>query len=334
MKLKKFTFILFAICIILSACGYIHVKSGIINKDAKYITLSPHNSQIDIKAIISLYDEDGKFLESHKFNKVNLDRVTCYNDNIYYHGPRGVIKVDRNKGTIKKILDSSSDIIDEEDGILYYNENGGFVKFPNPEYKVKICKFGEKECMSFNEIVYGFKVLKNKLYVILDSPQLGREIWTLKVYDFKTKKLLDEQNVPKGTDLQKAGNKIYVTELEKLAYEYNNKENILVTKYKNKEDILSKEDYIRNIYLNKNGKLFIEKYNFETGESIYSLYNFTDKKEIAKISDGNQIFYAPYSDIFIEMDTHNNKFIDLNSNKTINAKQFNNYKTFNAIPLR
>lgn len=334
MKIKKYIFALLSFCLCLSACTNKHITSGNINKNAKYITLSPHNSQFDIKAIISLYSEDGKFLESHKFNNVNLDRATPFNDHIYYHGPRGVIKVDRNKNTIKKILNSSSDIIDEEDGILYYNENDGFVEFPKSEYKVKICKFGENNCISFNEIVHGFKVLKNNLYVILDTPQLGREIWTLRVYDFNTKKILNEYNVPKGTDLQKADNKIYVIESGKLAYEYGNKENILLTKYENKEDILSKEDYINNIFLNKNGKLLVEKYNFETGTSIFSLYNFTDKKEVVKISDGVGMYYTSYSDVIISMDTANNKFTDLSNNKTIDLKQFYNYKTFNALPLK
>lgn len=333
MKKIKFIFILLLSCLFVSACTHGYSSSGLINKNAKYITLSPYNSQIDIKAIISLYTADGEYLESHKFDKVNLDRVSSFGEHIYYHGPRGVIKVDRNKNSIKKILDSSSDIIDEEEGVLYYNENDGFVEFPKSEYKVKICKFGEKDCISFNEIVYGFKVLKNNLYVILDAPQLGGEIWTLRVYDFNTKKILNEYNVPKGTDLQKADNKIYVIESGKLAYEYGNKENILLTEYENKEDILSKEDYIHNIFLNKNGKLFMEKYNYETGTSIFSLYNFTDKKEVVKISDGDGMYYTPYSDIVISMDTANNKFTDLSNNKTIELKQFDNYKTFNALPL-
>ncbi|WP_282926518.1 hypothetical protein, partial [Helcococcus kunzii] len=65
----------------------------------------------------------------------------------------------------------------------------------------------------------------------------------------------------------------------------------------------------------------------------FSLYNFTDKKEVVKISDGDGIYYTPYSDIVISMDTANNKFTDLSNNKTIELKQFDNYKTFNALPL-
>lgn len=330
---KYFSFVIFAICLLLPACVHKHKNSEVIDKDAKYVTLSTNSSKVDLRSIFSFYNKDGEFLESNRFDDLILSNAIAFKDNIYYYGSKGIIKIDRIKNTIKKILDTSSDIIDEEEGVLYYNVNEGFVESSKSDYKSKICKFGEKDCISFNKMIYGFKVLKNNLYVVLDSLQSKDETYTLRVYDFNTKKILNEYNVPKGTDLQKADNKIYVIESGKLAYEYGNKENILPTKYENKEDILSKEDYIHNIFLNKNGKLFMEKYNYETGTSIFSLYNFTDKKEVVKISDGDGMYYTPYSDIVISMDTANNKFTDLSNNKTIELKQFNNYKTFNALPL-
>ncbi|QUY64212.1 hypothetical protein GUI37_01245 [Helcococcus kunzii] len=293
-----------------------------INKDAKYVTLSTNSSKVDLRSIFSLYDKDGKFLESNRFDDLILSNAIEFKDNIYYYGSKGIIKIDRNKNTIKKILDTSSDIIDEEEGILYYNVNEDFVESSKSDNKSKICKFEEKECVSFNKMIHGFKVLKNNLYIILDSLQSDDETYTLRVYDFNTKKILNEYNVPKGTDLQKADNKIYVIESGKLAYEYGNKENIL-----------SNDEYINNLFFNKNNKLIMEKYKHENGNSFLSLYNFTDKKEVVKISDGDGMYYTPYSDTVISMDTANNKFTDLSNNKTIELKQFNNYKTFNALPL-
>ncbi|EHR35729.1 hypothetical protein ACWOAQ_02785 [Helcococcus kunzii] len=319
---KYFSFVIFAICLLLSACVHKHKNSEVINKDAKYVTLSTNSSKVDLRSIFSFYDKDGKFLESNRFDDLILSNAIEFKDNIYYYGSKGIIKIDRNKNTIKKILDTSSDNIDEEEGILYYNVNEDFVESSKFDNKSKICKFEEKECVSFNKMIHGFKVLKNNLYIILDSLQSDDETYTLRVYDFNTKKILNEYNVPKGTDLQKADNKIYVIESGKPAYEYGNKENIL-----------SNDEYINNLFFNKNNKLIMEKYKHENGNSFLSLYNFTDKKEVVKISDGDGMYYTPYSDTVISMDTANNKFTDLSNNKTIELKQFNNYKTFNALPL-
>ena len=303
--------LLFLMLVSLTSCKKVSETAEKYNEKSKYVSIynsNNYDANFSLYSLVVFYDKDGNYLEDFKF-KADTYLSLATDDYIFFYGNKGIISVDRKNKMVEKILDTPSDVIDYENGKLYYVINNGFKKYPHPAYDAKLCKFGG-ECIDF-ENHFSFKVLGDKVYMHLNqyNKDTLEEYYVLRVYDLKTKKILKEEPISNNATIHKVNNKIYILDENKKLYEYETKKIV----YEN-SDMWS----FYNIFTNYNKDIIIV-YNTKNNEETV-LYNLTKNKEEKRLKGSSSLYITPYSKSIIQQKLNAKDFIDLSNNKTIEYK--------------
>lgn len=207
--------------ILITSCNTV-LKSKTIyhyNKNAKYVLMSIKDAGfMKEHPTLHFYDETGKELNNVQFEpEYEMSYRTAMHDALYFHGIGGLIKVDKTKFEVSKLIDSEDLVDNKKSSIDYidYDEHNNLYLYRNfglandGKYKSKICKY-EGECFDFDLPVASFSIKDDVLHVFFGTNVTDNGLQSYyKTYNINTKQELHHELKDVNTTMFKSDNMIY-----------------------------------------------------------------------------------------------------------------------------